>query len=108
GTVAGILTFRDDAFEAKLAAQAKIVAPLTDGSNSKTFEVAPVARNLARVSIASRNLANNFADIGVTVSPQDLVKPTRMSGTRHRQQAVTDADVSWFEARPGDNTACGR
>jgi hypothetical protein len=52
----------------------------------QAFEVGPVARNLARVSIASRNLANNFQDIGVTVSPHDLVKSIASSVTANEQQ----------------------
>jgi len=41
----------------------------------QAFEVAPVARNPARVSIASRNLANNFGDISASRwAPTDLVK----------------------------------
>jgi len=52
----------------------------------QAFETAPVARNLARVSIASRNLANNFQDIGVTVSPQDLVKSIASSTANEQQQ----------------------
>jgi hypothetical protein len=68
-------------------AQAKIIAPLTCWSNAvQAFETAPVARNLARVSIASRNLANNFQDIGVTVSPQDLVKSIASSTANEQQQ----------------------
>jgi hypothetical protein len=67
-------------------AQEKIVAPLTDWSNAvREFEVSPEARNLARVSVASRALADHFGDIGVPVNPTDLVKSVMSTATEQQQ-----------------------
>jgi hypothetical protein len=52
----------------------KITNPLNDWSNaSQAFEVSPVPRNLARLSIASRNLSNNLSDVGITIAPEHLI-----------------------------------
>jgi hypothetical protein len=56
-------------------AQAKVQNPLNDWSNAaEAFQVSPVARNMARLSIASRNLSTNFADIGIPVSVENLIR----------------------------------
>jgi hypothetical protein len=56
-------------------AQAKVQNPLNDWNTAaETFQVSPVPRNLARLSIASRNLSNNFGDMGITISPENLIK----------------------------------
>jgi hypothetical protein len=53
----------------------KITNPLNDWNNAtEAFRVSPVPRNLARVSIASRNLANNLGDVGINLSPENLIR----------------------------------
>jgi hypothetical protein len=56
-------------------AQAKVVNPLSDwNAAAEEFRTSPVARNLARVSIASRNLSNNLGDLGINLSPENLIR----------------------------------
>ena len=61
----------------------KIGAPLQEWSNaSQSFQVSPTARNVARLTIASRNLSNNLADVGIQVSADKLA----MSEDEQQQQ----------------------
>jgi hypothetical protein len=56
-------------------AQAKIQNPLNDwNAAAETFQVSPVPRNLARLSLASRNLSTNFSDMGIPVSVENLIR----------------------------------
>lgn len=40
---------------------------------SQAFQVSPTTRNLARITISARNLANNLRDAGIQVSPDRLI-----------------------------------
>src|SRR5262245_32269997 len=52
-----------------------VMNPFNEWSTAaQQFEVSPVPRNLARLTIASRNLSNNLSDTGITISPGDLVR----------------------------------
>jgi hypothetical protein len=56
-------------------AQAKVANPLNDWNTAaENYQTSPVPRNLARLSIAIRNLSNNFGDMGITISPEQLIK----------------------------------
>lgn len=52
------------------------------------FQVSPTPQNLARVSLAARNLSTNLKDAGITVSPNELLKSLQgpMSGRAEDQQ----------------------
>jgi len=53
----------------------KMGAPVENWSNAaQAFGVSPTARNVARLSLASRNLSNNLRDVGINVSADDLTK----------------------------------
>ena len=53
----------------------RLQGPLEDWSNAaQELQISPTARNVARATIASRNLANNLKDADITVTPNDLLR----------------------------------
>jgi hypothetical protein len=60
----------------KIAKQMPVIGKvMTDYKNAAVaFETSPSARTVARLSVASRNLSNNLKDIGVTFSPDNLMR----------------------------------
>lgn len=53
----------------------RVAAPMVSWSKAvKAIESDASPRNLAMLGIASRNLSNNLKDVGVTVSPHELVR----------------------------------
>lgn len=53
----------------------QISGPLTDfGSAAQEATVSPTARNLSRLTLASRNLSTNLKDMDITIAPNDLLK----------------------------------
>ncbi len=49
--------------------------PLEDfGKIAQEAEVSPTARNLSRLSLASRNLSTNLKDVDISIAPNDLLK----------------------------------
>ena len=70
---------------------AKIQNPLNDWSNAaQAFQVSPVPRNLARLSIASRNLSTNFGDMGITISPENLIRSMLPSTSANEGTPMND------------------
>lgn len=57
---------------------------------AQEFSVSPTARNFARFSIASRNLSTNLADVGITHSPDQLMRsimgPNRSAAEQEQPQ----------------------
>lgn len=60
----------------KIAKQMPVIAKvLTDyRSAAMAFETSPSARTIARLSVASRNLSTNLKDIGMSFSPEKLMR----------------------------------
>ena len=58
------------------------------GKAAQNFEVGPTPRALAMLSIASRNLSNNLADAGISVSPDNLMRSLQgpMRGSAEQEQ----------------------
>ena len=53
----------------------RVGTPLQDWATAhQQFSVSPTARNVARLSVASRNLSTNLADAGITVTPEQLMR----------------------------------
>lgn len=53
----------------------RLGGPLQDfAKHLQAFDVAPTARNLAQISIASRNLSTNLKDANINVDPEKLVR----------------------------------
>jgi len=53
----------------------QVGAPLQDWSMAaQAAEVSPTPRNVARLTVASRNLSNNLSSAGISVSPDDLLR----------------------------------
>lgn len=53
----------------------QLAGPVQDFEKAaQTAEVSPTARNLSRLTIASRNLSTNLKDAGVNIAPNDLMK----------------------------------
>jgi hypothetical protein len=51
----------------------RLAKPLEDWSTAaQEFETSPVARNVARLTLASKNLSNNLADVGIQVPADKL------------------------------------
>lgn len=61
--------------DAMVRSRAPLSRPLLDWSKAtQEFEVSPTARNIARVSLASKNLSNNLSDAGISLSPSALMQ----------------------------------
>lgn len=55
--------------------RAPLSRPLVNWSQvTQEFEISPTARNMARVSLASKNLSTNLRDAGISLSPQELLR----------------------------------
>lgn len=53
----------------------QISGPLTDfGTAAQEATVSPTARNLSRLTLASRNLSTNLKDADISIAPNDLLK----------------------------------
>jgi hypothetical protein len=53
----------------------KVAAPLEDWSRIRAeAETTPTSRNIARLTLASRNLSTNLRDVGIEVAPDRLIR----------------------------------
>jgi len=53
----------------------QLITPMEDfGAAQQAFQAAPTPQNLARLTIASRNLSNNLLDAGIKVAPDRLIR----------------------------------
>src|SRR4029077_15140918 len=53
----------------------QLAGPVEDFSKAaQAVEVSPTARNLSRLTIASRNLSNNLKDADIHIAPNDIMK----------------------------------
>jgi hypothetical protein len=53
----------------------RLANPIEDfGKAAQAVEVSPTARNLSRLTIASRNLSNNLKDFDISLSPNEIMK----------------------------------
>lgn len=59
----------------------QLTGPTVDYAKAaQAFEANPTPRNIAALTLASRNLANNLADAGITVSPDKLLRSIQAPG----------------------------
>jgi hypothetical protein len=53
----------------------QIAGPVEEFSKAaEAAEISPTARNLSRLTIASRNLSNNLKDADINIAPNELLK----------------------------------
>ena len=66
-------------------------------TSAQAAQASPTPRNVARLMLAIRNLANNLKGIGVSISPDDLVRavqgptPADAGGDRQKPEGVGQA-----------------
>jgi hypothetical protein len=65
----------------------------------RAVEISPSARNVARLTLASRNLANNLQDAGIEVSPERLVALVEGATAPFEDQQVDDYVRSRYGSR---------
>ncbi len=67
----------------------QIEAPMADFSTAaRAAEVSPNFRNMARLTMASRNLSTNLSDAGITISPNDIMRSLQgpVKGSANEEQ----------------------
>jgi hypothetical protein len=76
--IAGMLTTpgspKLDQILSSVRDQPRLRGPVADYESArKGYEISPTTRNLARLTISSRNLSNNLRDIGIQIPPDRLI-----------------------------------
>jgi hypothetical protein len=78
----------------KIAKQMPIISKVMEDyqNAAQAFETTPRTRAIARMSLASRNLSTNLKDIGITMSPQDLMRAIQGPVAAPAQEENTRTD----------------